>query len=148
MPGFAHWPLDAAFRQIAERKVDRIVCLEDEGKILDRSPAYWRALTSGDLPAPATWLPVEDYGVPLDLPAYVAEVHRIVDALRAGERILVHCAGGCGRSGTFACLVLVALGMSPDDAVAAYWAARGCGPESAAQKALVADAVRHVRPSR
>jgi hypothetical protein len=137
MPGFLHWPLDAAFSQITERGIGRVICLEEEDKMRDRSPAYWRAVTTGETPAPVTWLPVLDYGVPEDLDAYLALVREIAVALRLGERVLVHCAGGCGRSGTFASLVLVALGMDPEAAEAAYRQARGCGPESPAQRALV-----------
>lgn len=137
MPGFAHWPLDAAFVQIAERRVDRIVCLENEANMLDRSPAYWRSLTNGDTPAPATWLPVEDFGVPEDLVAYRSVVREIAAALRAGERVLVHCAGGCGRAGTFACMVLIELGLDAEAAEETYRAARGCGPESPAQRAFI-----------
>jgi protein tyrosine phosphatase len=137
MPGFHHWPLDAAFVQIAEARITRIICLEEASKMLDRSPAYYGALERGETPAPVTWHPVVDYGVPEDLEAYLGLVREIADALRAGERVLVHCAGGCGRSGTFASLVLVALGADPESAEATYRGAAGCGPESRAQRALV-----------
>jgi hypothetical protein len=145
MPGFLHWPLDAAFAQIAARDIGRVICLEPGETMHDRSPAYWGALQRQETPAPVTWLPVPDYGVPEDLEAYLAVVREIAGALREGERVLVHCAGGCGRAGTFSGMVLVALGMEPAAAEATYWAARGCGPESPAQRALLRGSVPRLR---
>lgn len=140
MPGFVHWPLEAAFRQIAEAGVDRVICLEEDHMILERAPAYWRALASGETPAPVTRVEVADFEVPSDEAAFLSLAREVADDLRRGQRILVHCAGGCGRTGTFAVLVLGVLGMDHADALATFRAARGCGPESRIQHELLARA--------
>ena len=44
---------------------------------------------------------------------------RIFESLRAGERLLVHCAGGLGRSGMVAAKLLAALGAPADHAITA-----------------------------
>ena len=67
----------------------------------------------------------------------------IAEAVRYGEQVLVHCAGGIGRTGMFACAVLIRLGYTPDDAEAAVRKA-GSGPETAEQKALVYGPIEHL----
>ena len=49
---------------------------------------------------------------------------RIIGSLRAGQRLLVHCAGGLGRSGMVAAKLLTALGAPADHAIAAVRRAR------------------------
>lgn len=51
--------------------------------------------------------------------AWARDGARIFGSLRAGERVLVHCAGGLGRSGMIAAKLLTALGASASHAVAA-----------------------------
>jgi protein-tyrosine phosphatase len=84
-----------------------------------------------DLPARArsvgidyTLLRVPDQRVPT-----LAEAQGLVDTtltrLQRGERIVFHCLGGLGRSGTLAACVVAALGVAPEQAVARVRAARG-----------------------
>lgn len=72
-------------------------------------------------------LPVPDMGVPAGTQtlAQHAEVRAVREALRRGERVLLHCAAGLGRTGTLAAGLLVAEG----------W-----------QAARAIEAVRHIRP--
>jgi len=56
--------------------------------------------------------------------AWARDGARIFGSLRAGERVLVHCAGGLGRSGMIAAKLLTALGASASQAVAAVRRAR------------------------
>jgi len=56
--------------------------------------------------------------------AWARDGTRILGSLRAGERVLVHCAGGLGRSGMIAAKLLTALGTSADHAIAAVRRAR------------------------
>lgn len=44
---------------------------------------------------------------------------RLLNGIRAGERVLVHCKGGLGRAGTVAARMLVELGLMPDEAIRA-----------------------------
>lgn len=56
--------------------------------------------------------------------AWTRDGTRIIRSLRAGERLLVHCAGGLGRSGMVAAKLLAALGAPASHAVAAVRRAR------------------------
>ena len=49
---------------------------------------------------------------------------RIFGSLRAGERLIVHCAGGLGRSGMVAAKLLAAFGVPASDAVTVVRRAR------------------------
>jgi protein-tyrosine phosphatase len=62
----------------------------------------------------------------------------------AGGRVVVHCAAGLGRSGTFAASLLVQLGIAPDAAIAAVRACRPGAIETAAQE----DFIRRATPLR
>lgn len=61
--------------------------------------------------------------------------------LKAGRRVLFHCRGGLGRSGTIAARTLVELGMAPDTAIMAVRRVRPGAIETPAQE-------RHVRQAR
>jgi ADP-ribosylglycohydrolase/protein-tyrosine phosphatase len=65
--------------------------------------------------------------------------------LRAGNRVLLHCLGGLGRSGTVAARLLVELGAEPDAAMSAVRVARAGAIENQAQEAHIA-ATRAVDP--
>lgn len=60
--------------------------------------------------------------------------------LRNGERILIHCRAGLGRTGTIAGRLLVELGMEPAKAILAVRAAREQAIETGAQLQHVLDA--------
>lgn len=84
--------------------------------------------------------PIADFAVPEDFGAAAALVGAIADQLAGGDAVAIHCRAGIGRSGMFASAVLVALGETPDAAMAAVSAARGCDvPETEAQRAWVRD---------
>jgi ADP-ribosyl-[dinitrogen reductase] hydrolase len=69
-----------------------------------------------------TWihLPIQDEMAPtkqFDL-AWQTEGKDLVERLIAGHRILLHCKGGLGRTGTVAAKLLIELGYSADQAIA------------------------------
>ncbi|MEZ5798536.1 MAG: protein phosphatase [Paracoccaceae bacterium] len=85
-------------------------------------------------------LPIADFGVPgpevLALWPGVAEEVRAV--LAGGGRVLVHCMGGCGRSGMAVLRLMVEAGEPPGAALARLRAVRPCAVETEAQFAWAA----------
>jgi protein-tyrosine phosphatase len=70
---------------------------------------------------------IEDMNIPKEAEAdeYEALIQDIVDRMRQGKNVVVHCRGGLGRTGTVAACVLVALGRhSADEAIDAVRQAR------------------------
>ncbi len=63
----------------------------------------------------------------------------VMGALRRGERVLIHCAAGLGRSGTLAAKLLVEFGVSPQEAIARVRSARPGTIETPEQEAFVLD---------
>jgi protein-tyrosine phosphatase len=70
------------------------------------------------------WFPFEDGGVPADEPGLWSLVDRILDAVRPGRTVVIHCRGGLGRSGLVAASCLIALGRAPTEAIDSVRAAR------------------------
>jgi len=83
--------------------------------------------------------PIEDFTAPgVDFEqAWPALRDRLTACLEAGERVLVHCRGGRGRSGTIVAALLVTGGLSPDEAIQAVRRARPGAIETHDQEAWV-----------
>jgi Cyclin-dependent kinase inhibitor 3 (CDKN3) len=138
LPGSAAGvPVDRLPEELRARAVDRVVCLCPDDELFDRSPAYYGCLARDELGVAVDRFPVADWAPPADPGAYLGLVRETATRLRMGERVLVHCNGGCGRTGTFCCCVLVALGATPEEAEIAFRAARRCGPENDEQRRFV-----------
>jgi protein-tyrosine phosphatase len=80
--------------------------------------------------------PIVDYGSPgpefeVDWPTHRA---RALAVLEDGGKVLVHCRGGQGRSGTIAAALLVTGGLAPADAIAEVRRARPAAIETAGQE--------------
>jgi protein-tyrosine phosphatase len=70
---------------------------------------------------------IEDMGVPREAESegFEAFVGDVVQRMKQGQNVVIHCRGGVGRTGTLAACVLVALGRhSADEAIAAVREAR------------------------
>ncbi len=81
-------------------------------------------------------LPIRDGGVP-DRAFEILWTYSglgLRSQLRAGARILIHCRGGMGRTGTLAARLLVELGVTPAAAIAAVRRARPGALENAEQE--------------
>jgi len=140
MPG--HIGYDRSFEEdselIAEVGIDSVVCLAPLDEIGRKSPAYARAIASGSVPWARRDYPIEDFTAPEgeERPAFLSLVQEIAADLRAGKRVMIHCAAGKGRSGTVATAVLLALGASRDDALQRVRDAGG-RPETESQFGLI-----------
>ncbi|GGH33913.1 Dual specificity phosphatase, catalytic domain [Cribrihabitans marinus] len=82
-------------------------------------------------------LPIEDFGAPgPDVDDLWPEVSASArHALSGGGRVLVHCKGGCGRSGMIVLRLMIECGEAPDQALERLRAVRPCAVESDAQRA-------------
>lgn len=135
MPGRDEpWP--DFINQAQQEGVDEIVCLTPFSEIAEKSPDYAAAIAQGAIPFHKVDSPIENYGVPADNAAFAETVRRAARSLEAGNTVLVHCAGGIGRTGLFASCVLQALGLDTDAAVARVEQA-GSGAETSAQRDLI-----------
>ena len=112
-----------------------VVCLCQRHELVDRYPDY--VTWMGEPGDHSIWWPIPDLGA-MTLSATTTFVDDLADRLRAGERLLVHCAAGIGRAGTTAVCVLIRLGVAADTARRVVAEARpGAGPEAGSQLALV-----------
>lgn len=85
-------------------------------------------------------LPIADFGAPSEevaglWPEASALAHRILDD---GGRVLVHCYGGCGRSGMALLRLMVEAGEDADPALARLRRVRACAVEAESQRAWAA----------
>ncbi|MEJ8561378.1 protein phosphatase [Yoonia sp. GPGPB17] len=77
-------------------------------------------------------LPVPDFGVPDNLDWPIVR-DQALEVLGQGGRVLVHCFGGCGRSGMMVLRLMIATGETHDLALARLQAVRPCAVETDAQ---------------
>ena len=139
---------------VHEAGVNAIVCLQPEAELLPLPPYLGRLsvtqlLNDSCALDPISWIhhPIPDGGIAID-----GELKSLIlcmlERLERGERLLVHCLGGHGRSGVVsACLVGTLLGLSGEQALefvqASHhmredpWASRHRSPETAQQRAQV-----------
>lgn len=80
-------------------------------------------------------LPIADFGAPTpEIEAAWASVSAVAtQILSRGGRVLVHCRGGCGRSGMVVLRLMVEQGEAPETAIDRLRAVRPCAVETDAQ---------------
>ena len=89
-------------------------------------------------------LPIRDFSGPKpaqtdDWAAIAAMAHDLLDA---GKDIVIHCRGGCGRSGMATLRLLVERGENPDAALKRMRKTRPCAVETDAQFGWAAEGVK------
>ncbi|WP_170328849.1 protein-tyrosine phosphatase family protein [Ruegeria arenilitoris] len=113
---------------------DLVISMTTEGEMLQVGAAGF----GDDLRAAAIgWahLPVMDFGAPpREVQAAWPEVSAAAaQVLARGGRVLVHCRGGCGRSGMIALRLMVEHGERPEAALKRLRAVRPCAVETDGQ---------------
>ena len=134
MPG-RNEPFVTARESIVGNGVKHVVCLTPDEEIRDKSPEYADAIANG-LPWRHVSLPIPDFGIPDDIHSFRGAASSVAKSLRNGENVLVHCAAGIGRTGTFAVAVLCQLGVPLRDAQGAVRNA-GSSSESETQRSFL-----------
>ncbi len=143
MPGRFE-PLEETLAAIQGRGIQRVVCLTPLEEVWRKSTAYACLLEAGTFSWRQKMFPIKDFNVPEDREAYLGLARELASALRSGERLLIHCAGGIGRTGTLAVVILLALGLGELEALQAVEMA-GSGPENDKQRALVTWCARRLQ---
>ena len=138
--------LDLDLDRLAAGGWSVLVTLMEPEELLRRVNVPPERIESGAAARGIEWhfLPIEDVSVP-DAAferLWLLSGPRLRRTLGGGGRIAVHCRGGLGRSGLVASRLLVEIGWSPDEALAAVRAARPGAVETDAQERHVLGARR------
>ncbi|MGR3500802.1 protein-tyrosine phosphatase family protein [Pseudaestuariivita sp.] len=78
-------------------------------------------------------MPLPDFGAPRDATGWPALSRHLHQTLAQGGRVLVHCHGGCGRSGMIVTRLMVEHGETGPDALHRLRTVRPCAVETQAQ---------------
>jgi len=135
MPGRRE-PWGAFLDEARLQQLNVVVCLNPLEEVAELSPAYFKAIKEGRLPFRWLHVPMLNFGLASEAAAFRLGVEQLAQGLRLGDRALVHCAAGMGRTGTMAACVLKSLGCDTEEAVQAVRAA-GSNPQSAVQSGWI-----------
>jgi protein-tyrosine phosphatase len=81
-----------------------------------KSAAYADALELGTVPCSVLAFEIREGGAPEDRNRFWALANDLANRLKLGEAVLIHCAGGVGRTAMLAISVLLVLGEPMDQA--------------------------------
>lgn len=135
MPG-RYEAIESVWNQVRNEAVRAIVCLAEKDELHEKSCDYARALEAGTVPCLVLPFEIPDRGAPEDRDAFWALAGDVAKRLQCGETVLIHCAGGVGRTATFAVCVLLALGEPASEARSVVSRA-GSTVETAPQSKLI-----------
>jgi protein-tyrosine phosphatase len=108
--------IERVWHQLKSEAVGAIVCLTEMHEIRAKSARYAEALETGTVPCSVLPFEIREGGVPEDRDSFWALAKDVANRLQSGETVLIHCAGGVGRTAMLAVSVLLALGESMDAA--------------------------------
>jgi protein-tyrosine phosphatase len=118
MPG-RNENLDEVIVELKNHDISKIICLAEKSEIQYKSKDYLEAVNNGQLSnIPIIYNPVSDFGIPTGdkaLLEYESALKQAYEQLKT-ENILIHCAGGIGRTGTFSIILLRMIGYSLEEA--------------------------------
>lgn len=115
MPG-RYEAIENVWSQVKNEAVTAIVCLAEKDELREKSFEYAHALEAGAVPCLVLPFEIPDRGAPEDRDGFWALARDVAKRLQLGETVLIHCAGGVGRTAMLAVCVLLALGESAGDA--------------------------------
>jgi protein-tyrosine phosphatase len=144
MPGALSGDFDHDRRVILAEEIDRVICLAEMEEVAELSPGYARGLIDGGLPWQSQLIGMPDGGAPPDRENFLALARELADRLRRGDKLLIHCRAGIGRTGMLATLILMALGESHEMAMLTVRRG-GSGAETPIQYALELWAAKQLR---
>jgi protein-tyrosine phosphatase len=108
--------IEKVWHQLRSDAVGAIVCLTEEHEIRLKSSKYAEALETGTVPCSVLPFEIREGGAPEDRHAFWALASNVANRLQSGEALLIHCAGGVGRTAMLAVSVLLVLGEPITDA--------------------------------
>ena len=115
MPG-RYEAIERVWHQLRSEAVGAIVCLTEKYEIHLKSSKYAEALETGTVPCSVLPFEIREGGVPEDRDGFWALATGVASRLESGEVVLIHCAGGVGRTAMLAISVLLALGEPMNEA--------------------------------
>ena len=136
MPG-RYEALERVWNQVRQEAVRAIVCLVEKNELYEKSLDYSQALEAGTVPCPVLACEIPDRGAAVDRDAFWTLAGDVAKRLESGEAVLIHCAGGVGRTAMLAICVLLALGQTRNEAREVVSRA-GSTIETAIQSELIA----------
>lgn len=104
--------IEAVWEHVRSEAVAAIVCLNEPYEIRLKSSKYAEALETHQVPCSVVPFAVREGGVPENRNAFWALAIDLAERLQSGDVVLIHCAGGVGRTAMLAVSVLLALGQS------------------------------------
>jgi protein-tyrosine phosphatase len=102
--------IERVWNHLRSDAVGAIVCLNEKYEIREKSSKYADALETGTVPCSVLPFEIPEGSAPDDRDAFWALANDVANRLESGESILIHCAGGVGRTAMLAISVLLALG--------------------------------------
>jgi len=108
--------IERVWQQVRSETVSAIVCLTEEFEIRLKSVQYAEALQAGAVPCAVLPFEIREGGAPADRDRFWELANGVAQRLLQGEAVLIHCAGGVGRTAMLAISVLLALGEAADEA--------------------------------
>ena len=141
MPG-RYEAIESVWNQVRNEAIGAIVCLAEKDELHEKSSEYARALEAGTVPCLVLPFEIPDRGAPEDRDAFWALAGDVAKRLQSGEAVLIHCAGGVGRTATLAICVLLALGEPASEARSVVSRA-GSTVETAPQSKLISWCAAH-----
>lgn len=108
--------IERVWHQVRSEAVGAIVCLTEQYEIRLKSSQYAEALESGSVPCSVLPFEIREGGVPEDRDAFWSLANDVAHRLKSGQAVLIHCAGGVGRTAMLAVSVLLALGEPINEA--------------------------------